>query len=69
LSHHQRWISLPPLHYLARLRINTAANRLRSSNDNLKSIATDAGYESLAAFVKSFKRLMGMTPGEYRHRQ
>jgi AraC-like DNA-binding protein len=62
-------LSEPPLHYLARLRINTAANRLRSSNDNLKNIATGAGYESLAAFVKSFKRLMGTTPGEYRQRQ
>ena len=58
-----------PLHYLARLRINTAATRLLSTDQNLKSIATTAGYESLAAFVKSFKRIMGVTPGEYRQLQ
>jgi AraC-like DNA-binding protein len=56
----------PPLHYLARLRINTAAIRLLSTDESLKGIATAAGYESLAAFVKSFKRVMGVTPGEYR---
>jgi AraC-like DNA-binding protein len=59
----------PPLHYLARLRINTAAIRLRSTDEKLKSVATAAGYESLAAFIKSFKRIMGLTPGEYRELQ
>jgi transcriptional regulator GlxA family with amidase domain len=59
----------PPLHYVARLRINTAAIRLLSTDQNLKSIATIAGYESVAAFVKSFKRIMGVTPGEYRQLQ
>src|SRR5262249_31523259 len=56
----------PPLHYLTRLRINAAALRLRSSDDKLRTIAVAAGYESIAAFVKSFKRVMGMTPGQYR---
>jgi AraC-like DNA-binding protein len=56
----------PPLHYLARLRINTAAIRLRLTDEKLKSVASAAGYESLAAFIKSFKRIMGLTPGEYR---
>jgi AraC-like DNA-binding protein len=59
----------PPLHYLARLRINTAAIRLLSTDQNLKSIAIMVGYESLAAFVKSFKRIMGVTPSEYRQLQ
>jgi transcriptional regulator GlxA family with amidase domain len=36
----------PPLHCLARLRINTAAIRLRSTDDSLKNIAADAGYEA-----------------------
>jgi AraC-like DNA-binding protein len=56
----------PPLHYLTRLRINVAAVRLRSSDDKLRAIAAAAGYESVPAFAKSFKRLVGMTPGEYR---
>jgi AraC-like DNA-binding protein len=56
----------PPLQYLTRLRINAAAMHLRTSDDKLRSIASGAGYSSLPAFVKSFKRLMGTTPGEYR---
>ena len=56
----------PPLRYLTRLRINAAAARLRSTTDKLSAIAASAGYESVAAFVKSFRRLMGMPPGQYR---
>ena len=56
----------PPQHYFTRVRINAAAVRLRSGRDKLSSVAADAGYRSLPAFVRSFKRLMGTTPGEYR---
>ena len=57
----------PPLHYLKRLRLNRAAIRLHSTNDKLSAIASDAGYESAAAFTKAFKRQLGKTPGEYRN--
>jgi AraC-like DNA-binding protein len=57
----------PPLRYLTRLRISVAADRLRSKDDKLSTIAAAAGYESVAAFAKSFKRHMGMTPSDYRH--
>jgi len=56
----------PPFRYLVRLRINAAASRLRTSDDKLSVIATSAGYESVAALSKAFKRHMGMAPGEYR---
>jgi len=56
----------PPLRYLTRLRISTAARRLRSTNEKLGAIAAVVGYESVAAFVRSFKRQMGMTPGQFR---
>ena len=56
----------PPLRYLTRLRLNVATTRLRLSNDKLSTIAAAAGYESVAAFIKVFKRHFRMTPGEYR---
>jgi transcriptional regulator GlxA family with amidase domain len=62
----KQFLGEPPLQYLLRLRINTAATRLRSSDDNLKTIARASGYESVAAFVRAFSRLMGTTPGKYR---
>jgi len=56
----------PPLRYLTRLRLNVATARLRSGNDKLSVIAAAAGYDSVPAFAKAFKRHIGMTPGEYR---
>ena len=48
----------PPLQYVTRLRINTAAMRLRTSNDKLRSISSDVGYSSVPAFVKAFVLLL-----------
>jgi AraC-like DNA-binding protein len=56
----------PPLHYLTRLRIDAAARRLHSSDDKLSAIAAAVGYESVTAFTRTFRREMGMTPGNYR---
>src|SRR5262249_5206167 len=56
----------PPLRYLTRLRLNAATARLRSGNDKLSVIAAAAGYDSVQAFAKAFKRYLGVTPGEYR---
>ena len=56
----------PPLRYLKRLRLNAAAIRLRSTNEKLRAIEVDTGYESAAALTKAFKRILGKTPGEYR---
>lgn len=65
-SRFKELIGEPPQQYLTRLRINGAAARLRSTDDKLRAIAGEAGYQSLPAFVKSFRRHTGMTPGEYR---
>jgi len=56
----------PPLRYLTRLRLNVASERLHSDDAKLSAIAAAVGYESVAAFVKAFKRYLGVTPGEYR---
>ena len=56
----------PPLRYLTSVRLDTAARRLRTTNDKLIAIAYASGYDSAAAFTRAFERHLGTTPGEYR---
>ena len=46
--------------------INKAKNRLLSSNEPLKSIAYDLGFEYSQHFSNMFKKKTGMTPSQYR---
>jgi transcriptional regulator GlxA family with amidase domain len=55
-----------PLAYLARWRLYSAARMLRSSGAKLSQISRRVGYESEVAFHKAFKRVVGVSPGEYR---
>jgi AraC-like DNA-binding protein len=61
-----RLIGAPPMHYLARWRLQLAARRLSSSHDPLARIAFEVGYESEAAFNRAFKRLFGAPPATWR---
>jgi AraC-like DNA-binding protein len=61
-----RLVGESPLRYLTRLRLNNAALRLHSTEDKLTTVAAAAGYDSVAAFARAFKRHIGTTPGEYR---
>jgi AraC-like DNA-binding protein len=58
----------PPLAYLTRWRMITAARRLRESDAPLSVIAKQVGYGSEYAFAKAFKRVHGTAPGQYRRR-
>ncbi len=56
-----------PLGYLTRLRLHRVAANLRDDlNLTLPAIARSVGYQTLAAFSKSFKRQFGTSPGAYR---
>ncbi|HEV2638975.1 MAG TPA: AraC family transcriptional regulator [Actinocrinis sp.] len=57
----------PPLAYLTRWRMTTAARLLRESDAPLSTVAAHAGYGSEFAFAKAFKREYGLAPGGYRH--
>ena len=56
----------PPLTYLTRWRMTTAARLLRESDAPLAAIAAQTGYGSEFAFAKAFKREYGQAPGGYR---
>ncbi|MEU4197319.1 AraC family transcriptional regulator [Kribbella sp. NPDC026611] len=56
----------PPLTYLARWRMTTAARLLRDLDRPLATVAKEIGYTSEFAFAKAFKRDFGVPPGTYR---
>ncbi|NKE58878.1 AraC family transcriptional regulator [Lentzea sp. PSKA42] len=59
-------VGMTPLDYLLRLRMQTAARRLRDTTDTVATIASNAGYSTESAFSAAFKRFSGQAPGEYR---
>lgn len=52
--------------YLARLRIERAIERLRRSEDGLSAIALDCGYADQTSFTRQFRKVVGVSPGQYR---
>lgn len=56
----------PPLTYLTRWRMTTAARLLRESDRPLAQVASAVGYGSAFAFAKAFRREYATTPGGYR---
>ncbi len=55
-----------PLEYLTRWRIYKAGLLLRDGDKKLTEVANAVGYDSDGSFNKTFKRIAGLTPGEYR---
>ena len=52
--------------YLMRLRIDTAARRLRRDNQSILDIACSVGFNDPSQFARLFRRHMGVTPRAYR---
>ena len=59
-------VAEPPIQYLMRWRLALAAQKLRSGREAIARVAEHSGYESEAAFSRSFKREFGMSPAAWR---
>lgn len=57
-----------PLEYLTRWRIELAARQLRQGSTTLAVVARSVGYGSESALSVAFKRVTGVSPGDYRRR-
>jgi AraC family transcriptional regulator len=62
-------VGVTPYQYLLRMRLQVAAARLRRASDSITSIAYGAGFNDLSTFNRRFRRIMGMTPREWRSRR
>jgi AraC-like DNA-binding protein len=54
--------------FLSRSRIEKAKNLLLNPNLRISEIAYEVGFQSLTHFNRVFKKLIGESPTEYRHR-
>ena len=59
-------LGYPMAEQIRRTRISKARQLLASTNIQVTSIGFLCGYESPSGFVRSFRELTGMTPGEHR---
>ena len=59
-------VGVPPMTYLARWRLQLAAEQLSRGSAKVASIGARVGYESEAAFSRAFKRETGMSPAAWR---
>ncbi|MEU0913326.1 AraC family transcriptional regulator [Streptomyces althioticus] len=57
-----------PSEYLTHWRIELAARQLREESATLAVVARSVGYGSESALSVAFKRVMGVSPGDYRRR-
>lgn len=54
--------------YLRSERMQAARQLLGESGRSIKEIASMTGYRSVNSFIKAFKKMYGVTPGEFRKR-
>jgi AraC-like DNA-binding protein len=55
-----------PMAYVTRWRMNIACRKLAASRQPIAQIATEAGYDSPAAFNRAFRKLTGLGPAAWR---
>src|SRR6266699_1038082 len=63
------FVGVPPMHYLAQWRMQVAAGLLTNGIDMVARVAAEVGYDSEAAFNRTFKKLVGTPPAAWRKAQ
>ncbi|WP_367155215.1 GlxA family transcriptional regulator [Methylomonas sp. HYX-M1] len=57
-----------PIQYVQHLRIEAAKRRLERSGASVEQISWQVGYQDSASFRRLFKRIVGVSPGDYRRK-
>ena len=65
-DHFTRCTGCAPMQYLAQWRLRLAADSLGHTDRAIKAIAEAAGFGSVAAFTRAFKREFGHAPAQWR---
>ncbi len=54
------------LDYMAKVRIDKAKQLLKEGRLDIKDVAGEVGYFNIGSFIRTFKKLEGVTPGAYK---
>jgi DNA-binding LacI/PurR family transcriptional regulator/AraC-like DNA-binding protein/signal transduction histidine kinase len=57
---------ISPWEYLNRYRVHVAGMLLKSSNDTIKTVAAQAGFQDQTYFCRVFRSIAGLSPREFR---
>src|SRR5438045_5077508 len=57
-----------PHRYLQRRRVERSMFLLRETDRSVTDICLDVGFSSLGTFSRTFREIVGQSPGAYRHR-
>ena len=60
-------VGQPPMEFLTEWRLTLAADLILDPAETIASVAGKVGYGSGYALSNAFKRVRGITPGQYRH--
>ncbi|MFD7656367.1 GlxA family transcriptional regulator [Actinosynnema sp. NPDC059797] len=61
-------VGVPPARYVERARVEAAAGLLEAGDEGLDAVARRCGFGSAETLRRAFLRVLGVTPGGYRHR-
>lgn len=60
-------MNVPPLEYVTLVRIQRACELLSDSQESLDNIGRKVGFQVVASFIRNFKKLIGISPGQWRN--
>ncbi|WP_276353860.1 AraC family transcriptional regulator [Cohnella caldifontis] len=64
----QSMVGDPVMEYVRKRRLAKAAAHVADPERRIVDVALDHGFQTHETFTRAFKRMFGMTPGEYRRR-
>ncbi|WDI42637.1 helix-turn-helix transcriptional regulator [Bremerella sp. P1] len=59
---------ISPLQFILRCRIQLACLQLEKTKDSVADVAANCGFEDQNYFARQFRRIMGVTPSQFRSR-
>lgn len=66
LKQFQHQLNMTPVQYLTKIRIQKAAELLRSTSFSITDIASQVGYANANYFNKAFRKAVGVSAGTFR---